>query len=479
MKKWPDLSRRELIKQFGFAAFLAQPVFRAFAQQVNSAPLRYLSFFKANGFVANEFWPTAQFRFGQNLLSAPLDQIRTDIRLVRNISLGRRNGNAHGVGPHVLFTGVNAGDPPPGMDTSLPTVFPFTTGVSIDQMIANRFQQNPQTQTIIPALHFGLGMIGPVNGQDWTRINRISFRGGGVPNDPEIQPNLMFDRIMQAISRVCRSQSNTPVNQQAKDEEIRQLRLEKSLLDFNLEEIQNFKRRYRLDGAQAAKLDATAEQFRELERSLQQEVELIERSVASAPSSDQPLCPQGLSRPPGGIQVMWRNPVTQATFDQMIGLVKLAFEFDVTRVITFQLGGGQNPAVYPALGINTPHHALTHGSNANLQDLFRVDRYILERFTQLVQSIKEIQDPNGRDGLYNSLVFLGTEVSDGPTHQRTNMPFVLAGHAGGRLRQAGRVVNLAQQHNHQDLLSTVVRLYGIEQMVGDTNFRRAIISDLI
>jgi hypothetical protein len=60
--------------------------------------------------------------------------------------------------------------------------------------------------------------------------------------------------------------------------------------------------------------------------------------------------------------------------------------------------------------------------------------------------------------LDHSLVVACSEVSDGNTHSHDNVPFVLAGGAGGALR-TGRFVNVGYRR-HGDLLATIARAAG-------------------
>ncbi len=49
--------------------------------------------------------------------------------------------------------------------------------------------------------------------------------------------------------------------------------------------------------------------------------------------------------------------------DQMIGLIKLAFEWDLTRVVAFTLSGASSGQRWPSQGVDQAHHTLEHSND--------------------------------------------------------------------------------------------------------------------
>ena len=79
---------------------------------------------------------------------------------------------------------------------------------------------------------------------------------------------------------------------------------------------------------------------------------------------------------------------------------------------------------------------------------------------QLAYLLEQLQSRPEADGtmLDYSLVLLCTEVCDGNTHQHDNMPFVLAGGAGGRMA-GGRLLDFGTRR-HSDLLVSIANAMG-------------------
>lgn len=68
----------------------------------------------------------------------------------------------------------------------------------------------------------------------------------------------------------------------------------------------------------------------------------------------------------------------------------------------------------------------------------------------------------GRSLLDESLVFFGSELSDPPTHNKNNMPFLLAGGGGGM--RGGRFLEY-NGASHNDLLAAIMYFFGDESGV--------------
>ena len=79
--------------------------------------------------------------------------------------------------------------------------------------------------------------------------------------------------------------------------------------------------------------------------------------------------------------------------------------------------------------------------------------YLLDRLASIPEGEGTLLD--------NTLVFFVNEISRGNTHSHLNMPFMLAGGAGGRLN-AGRYLKY-ESESHVRLLVTILNLMGIEQ----------------
>jgi hypothetical protein len=146
--------------------------------------------------------------------------------------------------------------------------------------------------------------------------------------------------------------------------------------------------------------------------------------------------------------------------DQMIGLIKLAFEWDLTRVVAFTLSGASSGQRMPSRGVTQAHHTLEHSNN--VAGLNIMGTYYSEKFAALLSALKSIDDGGGTTALYNSSVLLGMECwSDSANgHYLRNIPFILAGQGAGKF-QTGRIVDAAGRSNN-DLLVSIQNASGID-----------------
>ena len=153
--------------------------------------------------------------------------------------------------------------------------------------------------------------------------------------------------------------------------------------------------------------------------------------------------------------ISWRP-----SHDQMIALIKLAFEWDLTRVVAITLSGASSGHRWPSQGVNKAHHTLEHSND--VAGLNMMGTYFAEKFARLLAALKGIDDGGGKTALYNSSVMLGHGVleqqlerplpDEHPVHPRR---------AGRRARsRPGRVVD-AGGRNNNDLLISVQNASGI------------------
>ena len=135
---------------------------------------------------------------------------------------------------------------------------------------------------------------------------------------------------------------------------------------------------------------------------------------------------------------MERPSGTPASFDDyaklMINLQVLAYQTDLTRVVTFAMeheGGGR---AYPEIGIPDDHHALSHHQNnpANIAKLVKIHRYHMGLFAYYLERLQSVREGDG-NLLDKAVIMYGSALSDGNSHLHENLPVILVGGGGGRL----------------------------------------------
>jgi len=135
--------------------------------------------------------------------------------------------------------------------------------------------------------------------------------------------------------------------------------------------------------------------------------------------------------------------------DMMINLIALTMMCDANRVIILQWPGFVT-FTWDGMNHTSDHHGLSHRNGsvavggtcaANvLENIAQIDSWYTGRYTKLVNLINGIAEGD-KTMLDNSMVMWLPELADGNAHNNNNLPIVIAGSAGGYLKQ-GVSVNL-------------------------------------
>ena len=124
----------------------------------------------------------------------------------------------------------------------------------------------------------------------------------------------------------------------------------------------------------------------------------------------------------------------------MYDIVVLAFETDMTRVVTFNTGNeGTGPAV-PEIGVKRDRHSLSHhnGNKEALEQLSRSDEFNVLQFSYFLDRLSEVQDGEGAL-LDSTMALYGSGLSYGNSHGTTSLPLVVAGGAGLGMKHGSHV----------------------------------------
>jgi hypothetical protein len=135
--------------------------------------------------------------------------------------------------------------------------------------------------------------------------------------------------------------------------------------------------------------------------------------------------------------------------DMMINLIALTMMCDANRVIILQWPGYVT-FKWDGMDHQYDHHGLSHRNGTVgvggtcapgvIDSIAQIDTWYAGRYTKLVNLIDSIKEGE-RTMLDNSMVMWLPELADGNAHNNNNLPIVIAGSAGGYLKQ-GVSVNL-------------------------------------
>jgi hypothetical protein len=174
--------------------------------------------------------------------------------------------------------------------------------------------------------------------------------------------------------------------------------------------------------------------------------------------------------------------------DLQLDIYALSLVCGYTRVATMQFDRGAGGPTFRWQGMSHEynHHKLSHGKvrddcfgedTANGCDnvdgyrdmLFEIDRWHQERFARLLGKLDGYGEADGKTVLDNSVILYTNELSDGKGHSFMDLPYILAGSAGGFFKQnqyvrlgADNARNDDQRAPHNKLLNTLVNAMGVQ-----------------
>jgi hypothetical protein len=278
----------------------------------------------------------------------------------------------------------------------------YFLGTTVDQIAARQIGQ----QTQLPSLELSMDLLSMVgqcdNGYACVYQNNLSWSSPTTPLPSEAHPRVVFETLF--------GEGGSPVERRTALEQ------RASLLDSVTTEMQRLK--LKLGASDRNKVDAYMDSIREVERRIQR---------AEASVSDNPL--PDLDRPSG-------VPASYADHAKlMFDLQLLAFQGDITRVVTFQLARETSNRTYPEIGVPEPHHPITHhGKNPEkLAKVAKINQFHVSLFAEFLQKLQDTPEAGG-SLLDHTLYLYGSGMGDSDAHDHTNLPILVAGGAAGKMR---------------------------------------------
>jgi hypothetical protein len=418
------ISRRTLLRGLAGGALvtLGLPALEVFLNDHGTAlaedgpgasgfPRRFGLFFWGNGVLPDRWVPAtigANWQPSEQL--APLAHLTDRVTVVTGTKLGVPNSRPHFAG----LSGVLCGAPvldAYGQDTfALP---------SIDQLIAKGLGD----VTRFASLEFGAA---PSDG--------VSFNGPNSRNPPEPSPAALFARIFGGGFQLPGAEPIVDPR----------LALRRSILDAVATDLSKIKQV--AGAADRARLDQHLEGVRSIERRLAR-LEEDPPNLAACAMPPSPLAdyPDLEGRP----QLQEKNAI-------FCELVAMALACDQTRVFS-------NMFSYPVTnilfeGAPSGHHQLTHDEPDPQPEVHRITLQCITAYARQVEALANVAE--GAGTLLDSCALLGTsDVSLGKTHGLDEFPLLIAGSAGGRLKQG--IHHRAAAENTSHVMLSLVRAVGV------------------
>lgn len=303
-------------------------------------------------------------------------------------------------------------------------------GVSADQFAARELGKHTQLASLelsMDSTEF-VGACEP--GYSCAYMNTLCWRTPTTPIPMENNPRAVFERLFGDSDSTDRA---TRMSRMKKD---------RSILDSLTKEVSRVVNG--LGPSDRAKVTEWTEAIRDVERRIQ---------IAEEQSSKE-LPP--LERP-AGIPASYEEHV-KLMFDLQV----LAFQCDMTRVITFMMGREASARVYRELGITDQHHPLTHHRNdaASIAKVIQINIYHAKMFAYFLEKMSSTPDGEG-SLLDRSIVLYGSGISDGNQHLRNNLPILLTGGGVGQIKGGRRHIRYPDETPMANLYLTLLDRLGI------------------
>ena len=363
---------------------------------------------------------------------APLETLRNDILVFRNMTMQRGSGNSHKATSFSIF-GLGA-----------------TT--SIDQTFANHFKGS----TPLASLEISIGQTAGGGGV----IPGLSQLNGsflpGVRN-----PVAAYQRIAERIAGDAVSpDTGTPTMTSPAATEVALLR-RKSVLDFIKDDVKLYQGR--LGPEERTKMDFYLESLRTLERDVTGTITPDGMGGPVSMSTCTKLAAPTISKNTSMNDMSDHNRL-------YLDVIAMAFACNVTRVATGMWGGGESdePFNYAAGAIKTADwHATSHLDPAGSggQMMIRIQAFMAGEFAYLLEKLKGYSDGE-HSVLDNTAAVLSTQngtstqVAFAATdHPKQNSPFIVAGSCGGAWK-TGRVID-CNGRAHNDVYLSIAKAIGM------------------
>jgi hypothetical protein len=430
---------------------------RSLRAQAVAAPKRFGMMFSPCGTIPENWRPTGSgTNFTLSPILQPLTPHQKDIVVIRGVNMETTQAkygpiaNVHDQGMTHMLTAIGLVKGPAGAGRANHFLDGAAGGPSIDQVIAKRIA----TGTKLPSLELGVETSSTFLE---SLVTHMSY-GDVIPNDQYKRALTVppVDDPVQAYTRLFGTTTMGTTNAVTQA-----LKNRKSVLDYVMNDYTDLKGR--LGVSDRSKLDQHLTNIRELETRVAGMITTPTAGTCPSASSVTPMTPARVKclrdqdlRTPAELAMQAPNfCVTDfpGVGKMQMDIMVLALTCDLTRVASLQWSTAESTVIHTQLPLQyagtREHHMMTHNEDPLVsamgaamvnqatatiirQDLTKIHTWYAEQFAYLISKLKAVQEGAGTL-LDNTLLFWTNELGVGGSHQYTNVPYVLAGKAGGSL----------------------------------------------
>ena len=320
-------------------------------------------------------------------------------------------------------------------------------GMSMDQIAARALERETQLSSLQLTADDN-SLVGSCDvGYSCAYSSTLSWRTPTLPLMAENNPRVVFERLFG---------SSDSTDARVRESRLRQ---DRSILDSVTSRVKQLQQK--LGPTDNTKLSDYLESLRDTERRIQK---AEEQRTKQGPDVEQP------SGVPDGFE-----PHVQLLYDLQV----LAYQSDLTRVITFMYGREQTGRTYPQIGIPEPHHPLTHHQNdaAKMEKCTQIQVYHVALFAAYLEKLRST--PDGDGSLLDHLMLLyGGGISNSDRHTHGPLPTLLVGGGAGAL-EGGRHLVYPENTPLTNLQLTLLDRLGVPaKALGDSTGQFTELSEL-
>jgi len=418
-----SIPRRTLLR--GAGAALALPVLDAMTPALSAdtkRPIRMTFIEVPNGIMMDKWAPATEgANFALTRVLEPLADFRDRMLVLSGLDQKQSAALAFEI----------AGDHPractawlTGAHAKMTAGADLRAGISVDQVAAREFGKYTQLASLEVGLESSEVVGSCESAYSCAYYNTISWRNETTPLPMENRPRAIFERLFGDAG------TSDPAARLALRQE------DRSILDSVAEEVKRL--RGVLGGADRSKIDQYLEALRDLERRMQ-----------LAEKQDQNELPQIAG--PAGIPQAFSE-----YYKLMTDLMVLAWQTDMTRVCTFQIGHEMSGRAYPEVGFGDAHHAVTHhqGDPEKIEKTTKINVFHTKMLAYYLDRLSATPDGDG-SLLDHAMILYGSALSDGNLHLYTNLPLLLVGGGAAGIK-GGRHLRFPKGTPMTNLLLTML-----------------------
>jgi hypothetical protein len=419
-----SIPRRTFLR--GAGAALALPVLDAMTPALSAEtarPIRMGFMQTPNGIMnlKNEWAPKAEGALEMTRTLEPLTAHRDRLVVMSNLDSQQAAGLNFEVGgdhPRACTAWLT------GTHAKMTSGADLRAGISVDQIAAREFGKHTQ----LASLEIGLEspeVVGACeSAYGCAYYNTIAWRNETSPLPMENRPRAIFERLFGETGT-----TNPEVRAALRQDD-------RSILDAVNADVKRL--RGKLGGTDRGKIDQYLEALRDVERRMQ----LAEK--------------QGDVEVPPAAGFVGAPEIFSDYFKLMADLMVLAWQTDMTRVITFQMGHEMSGRAYPEIGFGDAHHPCTHhqGDPEKIEKTVQINTFHTKMLSHYLDKLAATPDGDG-SLLDHSMILYGAALSDANLHLYTDLPLLLV--AGGRSGiKGGQHVKYAKRTPLTNLLLTML-----------------------